>query len=165
MLDAATTARDRLLYQEAEKKLGHYAVCLVGPPAPVPDWTGGNAMRWPVALRGSREPEKAAQRDAASRWEGSRGAPHVVTLRHVWTKNEAHATRIKGELYTLLLGSDPEIRQLNAGWVDLPEWEIAWPLLLGEAIRNLRSRRDAVEAFGDEMRSQMIMRRARAPRF
>lgn len=165
-VDAATAALMRSkAFLAAEKKLGHVAVCLIGPSSPLPDWDGGNALRWPVALRAHKDPSKAAQRTNSEHWAKRKGddAP-VVTLAHVWTESEVHATRLKTELYARLLGEDEAMRRLNAAWVDLPEWEVAWPLLLGDALSEIRARRETVRAFGDEIRTQMILREAMSRR-
>lgn len=150
-------------YVAAERDLGLSALCLVGPPRPVVDWNGGNAMRWPVALRVHKDPAKAGQRDASSRWEQYKDAPGppVVTLRHVWVRTEVHAARLKAELYRRLLGNDAEMRQLNGTWVDLMEWEIAYPILLPEAVREIEACGEQLDTWDDESRHQMILWHAR----
>jgi hypothetical protein len=158
--NSSDEARRARLLAAAEKDLGHVALCLIGPPKPVIDWKGGNALRWPVGLRSHKQPETAAQRTASEHWEGSKASAPVTTLAYVWTANEAHAARLRAEMHTLLLGHDPEMTRLNSSWVDVPHWEIAWVILLDEAIRSLHSRRDMVEAFGDDERERRIRQRA-----
>lgn len=148
-------------FRAAEKQLGYVALCMIGPHKPVLDWTGGNSLRWPVALRTHKEPAKAAARTNSEHWEGSKSAPHVVTLRYVWTPSEIHAGRLKEALYEQLLGKDPEMRRLNGSWVDLPEWEIVWDILLQDALGEIRAGRETIDVFDETDRVQRVLRHSR----
>ncbi len=142
-------------YRESERALGFVAVCLIGPSRPVRFQTG-NADHWPVALRTATEPSRAPQRTMSEHWEGSKAEPFVVLLEHVWTKSEAHASRLKAALYACLLGNDHELRQLNGGWIDMMEWKDAWGDLLAAAVADLRAGGETVETFGEDERLNLI---------
>ena len=166
--DGLSEFRRTRAYVAAEKDLSLSALCLVGPPRPVVDWNGGNAMRWPVGLRVHKEPAKAGQRDASSRWEDyktttgeSAGRP-VVTLRYVWVRTEVHAARLKTALQTRLIGADAVMRELNGNWVDLPEWAVVWDLLLADAIRDIEAGGEQIETWDDESRHRLILWHARS---
>ncbi len=152
-------------YRDSERALGFVAVCLIGPSQPV-RFQRGNALHWPVALRTATEPSRAPQRTMSEHWEGNKAEPFVTLLEHVWTRSEAHAGRLKSALYARMLGNDHELRQLNGGWVDLMEWQVAWEILLKEAVADLRAGGETVESFEDKERLALIRRhsekRARA---
>lgn len=145
----------------SERALGYWAVCLIGPSMPVRR-QAGNATIWPVGLRTATVPSRAPQRDASSHWEGSKATPFIVLLRHVWTRSDAHADRLKSALHAQLLGDDPDMRQLNAGWVDRMDWERSWQGLLNEAIKDLQAGGETIEVFNDEMWFQRIKKHADA---
>lgn len=125
-------------FRNAERALGYVAVCLIGPPRPVRFQTG-NALHWPLSLRTTTDPARAAQRTVSEHWEGSKDDPPVVVLEYVWTRSDAHASRLKGAVYARLLGNDPDMRLLNGAWVDLMDWGDQWRSILIEAVRDLRA--------------------------
>lgn len=146
-------------FREAERDLGYVAVCLIGPSAPVRFQTG-NGFHWPISLRTATDPARAPARTVSEHWEGSKAQPFVVLLEHVWTVSDAHAARLKGALYGRLLGTDPDMRQLNGGWIDLPEWRDQWGALLEDALADLREGGETIEVFAEEHRIQRIRRLA-----
>ncbi len=140
-------------FRDAERALGYVAVCLIGPAQPVRFQTG-NALHWPVSLRTATDPARAPQRTLSEHWEGSKAEPFVTVLEYVWTPSDRHAGKLKAALYARLIGTDPEMRMLNGGWVDCMEWKEQWVELLNEALRDLRAGGEKIEAFSDGQRIQ-----------
>lgn len=155
--DEITRATRTLSYQRAERELDYVAVCLVGYRNPVPIKIGSNATACPVEVSYSRNPTNAAK--VGDRWQPIH---QMEVLRWVWTPSEAHAKRLKAALDTCLLGDDPDMRRMRNGFRDIPEWEVAWPILLQEAVETLRRRGETVETFSDEMKVHRILRHARS---
>lgn len=156
-LEAAITKATRTVsYQRAERELDYVAVCLVGYREPVPLKLGSNATACPVEVVWSRDPENAAKTK-----DRAQPIHKMEVLRWVWTPSEAHAKRLKAALDTCLLGDDPDMRRMRNGFRDVPEWEVAWPILLQEAVETLRRRRETIETFSDEMKVHRILRHAR----
>lgn len=153
---AITRAMQTVSYQRAEKDLDYVAVCLVGYREPVPVKLGSNATACPVEVTYSRDPENAAKVK-----DRSQPIHQMEVLRWVWTPSEAHAKRLKAALDTCLLGEDPDMRRMRNGFRDVPEWEIAWPILLGDALETLRQRGETIETFSDEMKIHRVLRHAR----
>ncbi len=85
-----------------------------------------------------------------------------MLLAHVWTSNDAFARRLKSALDTRVLGDDPDMVALRHAWRDLPEWEVAWPILLNDAVRDLRENGDRIELMSEDIRIQRIIRHARS---
>jgi len=140
----------------AAEELDHVAVCLIGYERPVPIEIGSNRVASPVAVVWSRDPISAA--DARDR-----GNPlhRMVTLRYVWTASLQQAKRLKAALDVRILGDDPQMTALRRDFRDLPEWEIAWDILLNDALGDLRANGVAVEVMSDAMRDQRLLNRAR----
>ena len=153
---AITRAMQTVSYQRAEKELDYVAVCLIGHGEPVPRWFGDNKGACPVEVCYSRNPENAAK--VGDRWQTIH---RMEVLRWVWTPSEAHAKRLKAALDVCLLGEDPDGRRLRNNFRDVPEWEIAWPLLLQDALETLRRRGETIETFSDEMKVHRVLRHAR----
>jgi hypothetical protein len=157
-LEAAITKATRTVsYQRAERELDYVAVCLVGYREPVPLKLGSNATACPVEVVWSRDPENAAKTK-----DRAQPIHKMEVLCWVWTPSEAHAKRLKAALDTCLLGDDPDMRRMRNGFRDVPEWEVAWPILLQEAVEILRARGETVETFSEEMRVHRILRHARS---
>jgi hypothetical protein len=153
---AITRAMQTVSYQRAEKDLDYVAVCLIGNRVPVPQYFGDNQGACAVAVVWSRDPVNAAViKDRAQ------PTHRIESLVWVWTPTEAHAKRLKAALDTCLLGDEPDMRRMRNGFRDVPEWEIAWPLLLLDALETLRQRGEAIETFSDEMKVHRVMRHAR----
>lgn len=145
-----------LSYRRAERELDYVAVCLIGTSEPVPLKVGSNATAWPVEVVWSRDPESAAKTKDRAQW-----VHEVKVLRWVWTASEAHAKRLKAALDVCLLGEDPGMRRMRNAFRDVPEWEIAWPILLDQAVRDLRAKGEIIETFSDEMKVYRVLRHAR----
>lgn len=139
-------------YKRSEKTLDHVAVCLVGHRHPVPVAVGSNATKCPVWVRASRSPA-----DAAKEFDKSSPIHPVVVLAYVWTRSDADARRLKAALDLRIIGDDPEMTVLRHWWRDLPEWEVSWPILLQDAMSDLREGGEKIEVFSDEMRAQRII--------
>jgi len=144
-------------YRRAEQDLDFVAVCLIGHLEPVPVRVGSNATRCPVSVRISRDPVNAAKRADLEH------AVHALSvLEYVWTATDAHARRLKAALDTRVIGQDAAMSTLRHSWRDLPEWQVAWPILLGDAIQDLHANGETIEVFTDEMKVHKIVRHARA---
>lgn len=150
-----------LAYRRAQTEAKYVSVSLIGPPKPIPCWHGGNALRWPVSLRTGADPLRAAHRTRSEHWEGSKSDPRVVTLAHVWTLTSAHAKRLEDALYECMLGDDPDLRQLNGSWIDLPEWQIAWPVLIQDAVTRLYQGGQTIEIFDEDGKFERLLDRVR----
>lgn len=138
-------------FQAAEKHLDYVAVCLVGHREPVPVRVGSNATKSPVRVAIGRDPETAAKRA-----DLEHPIHKLETLAYVWTASEAHARRLKAALDLRILGEDSDMTSLRHNWRDLPEWERAWPILLNEALIDLRAGGQVIEAFSEQIRVQRI---------
>lgn len=155
-LDAAIDQLKRTRsFRSAEKDLDYRAVALVGFTEPCPGPLGSNQVRYPVRVAMGKSPEDAAETD-------DRGNPifEPVVLAYVWTRSDRHARRLKEALDRRLLGADPTMTRLRGYWRDLPEWEVAWPILLGDAIKDLQDAGEAIEYFSEEIRIQRTRRHA-----
>lgn len=121
------------LEAEAERRLGHAFVCLVGTVDIVPRRFGDNQGAWPVRLEVHADWRQAGhQADIAS------PVAAVARLSTVGVQSKAHALRLKGVLDEMLLGRrDGNDVGLRYSWRDalafgpLERW---WPSLLGEAV-------------------------------
>lgn len=154
--EAITRAMQTREWQRAEADLDYVAVCLIGYGKDVPVDVGSNRTVNPVAVVWSREPDKAADtRD--------RGNPmhQMRTLRHVWTTSLAAAKRLKAALDVRILGEDPDMVALRRDFRDLPEWEVAWDILLQDALVDLRQNGEVIEVMSEPMRVQRTLNRAR----
>ena len=85
----------------------------------------------------------------------------MVTLEHVRLTSSAAADRLGDRLYARLLGDDAQMRQLNASWIDLMEWEIAWPILLKDAIADVHAGGERIEVYSEEMWTHRAIRHSR----
>ena len=154
--DVVARAMRTTEFKAAEAELDYVAVCLIGYTRPVPIEIGSNRTASPVAVVWSRDPAKAAEtRD--------RGNPlhEMVTLRHVWTTSLPAAKRLKSALDVRILGNDPDMVALRKDFRDLPEWEVAWDILLMDALDDLRANGEVIEVMSDPMRIQRTLNRAR----
>lgn len=144
-------------FQQHEAQLEWVAVCMIGYSERVPRRIGDNYGAWPVRIATSNNPTKVAIRpDLESPiWE-------IRVLEMVWCPSDAHAKRLKTKLDTLLLGSTTDNRGLRHGWRDLPaEPEIVWPVLLGEALSDIRRREREFNIYTDEQRLERVSARMR----
>lgn len=144
-------------FLDAEKNLDYVAVCLVGHCHPVPVAVGSNATKCPVRVATSRDPATAAKRA-----DMEQPIHALETLAYVWTASDAHARRLKAALDARILGDDPDMNHLRHNWRDMPAWEVAWPILLNEAIADLRAGGETVEAFSEDIRVQRVRRHAQS---
>lgn len=142
-------------FRHSERALDYVAVCLVGHREPVPVAVGSNATKFPVRVATSRDPAAAAKRA-----DMEQPIHALETLAYVWTASEAHARRLKAALDARILGDDPDMTQLRHNWRDMPAWEVAWPILLNEAIADLRAGGETIEAFSEDIRIQRVRRHA-----
>lgn len=138
-------------FQAASATLEFVAVCLIGFGERVPRRFGDNSGAHPVRVATTNKPAKVAVRPdlESPLWE-------IKLLEFVWTPSDMHAKRLKGKLDTLLLGTSTNERGLRHGWRDLDtEPAIVWPILLAEALRDIR-RREAFEIFTEEQRLEKV---------
>lgn len=142
-------------YERAEKELGFVAVCLIGPNRMQPI-TGANSMWWPVRINTSVELTKAAERADIENW-----ADDVYVLDHAWVGSHPHANRVKKELQRMLFGDGDDLKHRRKNWVDCPDWQVVFPLLLSEAHRIIEARGESLEIFDDGERDQIIWDYAR----
>lgn len=140
--------------REAEAKLDFVAVCLVGHAVPTPKMGSGNGeTERPVYVMTGRSPADAAKQ--AQRMNSQKLSPRV-TLAYVWTRSDAHAKRLKAALDDCILGSDPEMVELNGMWRDLPEWEEKWPEFLKQAVLDIEDGGETIETFDEEGKARLI---------
>lgn len=148
-------------FRVSETDLGHFAVCLIGSPGPVPIH-GRNGLHWPVNLRVVPDPMRAAQRTASELWEGTREEPHCILLDFVWTDSDQHGKRLESSLRARLLGDDPEMRMLNGTWIDRMDWHKVWKPFVDEAIEDIRQGGEKVRYYSEQMRRARIQANERA---
>lgn len=154
--DVIARAIRTVAFRDAAKELDFVAVCLIGHGKQIPVDIGSNRTVCPVEVVWSRDPERAAEAK-------DRGcAVHPLhTLRYVWTRREIDAKRLKAALDVRILGEDPEMVALRKGFRDLPEWEVAWDILLKDALDDLRANGEPVEILSEDMRIQRTLNFAR----
>ena len=155
--DIITEQRARVLatsskaFKAKEKELEHVAVCLIGYGGRVPKEFGDNRGAWPVRIATTNKP-----RDVAKRPDLESPLHQIMVLEMVWTESDAHARRLKAKLDTLLLGTSSDNRALRHGWRDLDnDPAIVWPILLGEALEQIRQR-ERIEVMGEDERVRRI---------
>ena len=117
----------------AKKKLDLVAVVLVGYAEMAPRGFGDNQGERPVRVHTTRDPV-ALVADLAREHPRHR----LVLLEHVWCDSEAHAKRLRAALDQQLLG-DEDAHRLAYAWRDMPEPDLAWPIMLADALRSVRS--------------------------
>lgn len=154
--EAIAKIKRSLAYRRAATDLDYVAVCLIGCENPVPYRVGSNATKWPVRVVTSREPETAAKRP-----DLEQPLHALVCLEYVWTTSEPHAKRLKGALETAMIGDDPDLTRLRHSWVDCPDPSVAWTILLGDALRALRSGGETVEIFAESAKVQRVINKMR----
>lgn len=156
--DQMQAVREKVLANERsrafrahEASLDFVAVCMIGYPERVPRRFGDNGGAWPVRISTTNKPARVAARPdiESPLWE-------IKLLEFVWTPSDRHAKRLKEKLDTLLLGTTENMRGLRHGWRDLDaEPEIVWPILLEQALRDIR-RREEFEIFTEEQRLEKV---------
>lgn len=156
----AQAAKDRA-YREAEYRLGHWVVALIGYPYAVPAPYPSNAMQWPVRVSATRDLNPYVHRQDLEQPQHP-----LVEHGYVWVESEAHAKRLKTRLDGFLLGSKEgdEGAALRHGWRDLPDPKRAWPILLKAALIDIR-KRERFEIITTEKHHQMVRREALEGRF
>ena len=155
--DAIAQFTRTVSFRRAEKDLDFVAVCLIGHLEPVPVRVGSNATKCPVSVRISRDPDNAAKRA-----DLEHPVHPLAVLEYVWTRTDAHARRLKASLDARIIGQDAGMTTLRHSWRDLPEWRVAWPILLADAIQDLHHGGETVEVFSEEMRVHKTVKHARA---
>jgi hypothetical protein len=142
--------RSKAFKAEAES-LEWVAVCLIGYAERVPRHFGDNQGVLPCRVAVTNNPKKVATRpDLESPLH------EIKVLELVWCPSDRHAKRLKEKLDTLLLGTADNELGLRHGWRDLDnEVAIVWPILLAEALRDIR-RREEIDVYSDEERLEKI---------
>ena len=153
-IDAFKRLTSSAAFKAAEEKLEFWAVVLIGTLGRVPKAFGDNYGWWPGRVGITRDPKEYARRIDLEQ------SHEHVALEVVWTESHRHALRLKAKLDVLLLG-EAEINRIRHGWRDLDDPEITWPILLGQALDEIRECGEAVEVFSSEMRLQRIINEAR----
>jgi len=141
-------------FKAAERKLDFWAVVLVGTLGRVPKGFGDNRGWWPGRVGITRDPDEYTRRMDLEQ------VHEHASLEIVWTESHRHALRLKARLDVLLLG-ESEINRIRHGWRDLEDPDITWPILLGQALDEIREGGEAVEVFSEQMRLQKILNEAR----
>lgn len=154
--DEVARAMQTKAYRDAERRLDHVAVCLIGSRRPMPMEIGSNRTITPVDVVWSRKPEEAPRvKDRA--WPTGQ----CELLDHVWTESEAHAKRLKDAIIERILGTDPDMIKLRHTWLDWPEWEVAWGLIVQDALEDLKARREIIQVFSNQTRIHLTLQEAR----
>lgn len=133
----------------ARRKLDLVAVVLIGYQDMAPRHFGDNQGERPVRVHVSRDPKALVAKLAR---EHPRHA--LVILDLVWCDSEAHAERLRHELDAQLLGTG-DAHRLAYAWRDMPEPEIAWPIMLADALRQIRAR-ERIVIYSHEQAQQRI---------
>jgi hypothetical protein len=154
--DALARAMRTTEYKRAEEDLEYVAVCLIGHGKEIPTEVGSNRTVCPVAVVWSRDPAKAGDQ-----LDRGNAIHKLLTLRHVWVRTLPAAKRLKAALDVRILGNDPAMVALRHNFRDLPEWEVAWDILLKDAIEDLRQNGETIETTSDEMKIRKTLNRAR----
>lgn len=156
VIEQLARARRKTAFRVAEKDADFVAVCLIGPTRLQPREIGSNAVWWPTSVRLSSDWTKAADRSDIENW-----ADDVVVLRHTWCATKRHATRLKDEIVRAIQGDDPDMRHRRRNWIDWPEWETAWDIVVEDAIRVCAMRGEEIELFDDGQRVGIIWQHSR----
>jgi hypothetical protein len=156
----AQAAKDKA-YREAEYRLGHWVIALIGYEKSVPAPYPSNGLQWPVRVIATRDLKGYLHRQDLEQ-------PQYELAVHgqVWVESEAHAKRLKTRLDGFLLGSreGDEGSALRHGWRDIPDPKRVWPLLLKAALIDIR-RRERLDVLTDEKHHQLVRREALEGRF
>lgn len=155
VIEQVARARRKAAFVAAERDADFVAVCLIGPPRLQPREIGSNAVWWPTSVRLSSDWQKAADRADIENW-----GDDVVVLRHVWCATKRHATRLKDEVVKALALSD-DMRHRRRNWIDWPEWEVGWDIIVQDALRVCADRGETIELFTDGQRVGIIWQHAR----
>ena len=153
-------------FKAAAKKLETYAVCLVGPKAPVARYIGDN--------RGGRPSKivvtKNDPRDAAKLTDLEAPYDEYGTQELVYVPSKAHGDRLKAALDVCLMGEQAEnggdvhkprrsFRDLNGCFDDPVTRSLWWSVVIESAVRELRKHGE-FDVFGEEERMDNVQRKA-----
>lgn len=139
--------------RKASRSVEHVAVCLIGYPHPVPRDFGDNQGAWPVRVSTTAKP-----RDVASKPDLESPLHQVKVLEMVWTPSDRHAKRLKAKLDELLLGSSEDAR-LRHGWRNVDDPAVIWPILLDQAVREIRDRGEQFEIITPQSHDNVVVMR------
>ena len=82
----------------------------------------------------------------------------LAVIGAVWCPTPQHAALLKQVLDEILLGRRPEENRLRHAWRHLGDPDVAWPIILNDALDQLRQRRIDLDVFDDEERARRIER-------
>lgn len=121
--------RTKQWFKQAEAKIGHVSVCLVGYDQPLPRSFSDNKGARPCTVAMTSDRQRLLQQDKFRHWHGS---PSV--LAEVRVIDSRHGAELRSVLMERLVGTSDA---LEHGWRDVEEPDIVWPILLADAMREL----------------------------
>ncbi len=142
--------------RNAKASLDFVMVCLVGYERPMPmafhDNQGAIAVRVHTTKPGN-------YRGLMKKLQAEQALCRLKRWGHVWVGSDQHAKRLKGRLDVGLIGNASQ--ELLEHWKDLADPELFWPILLDQAVQEIRAGGESIEFYDDDdveraMRSKMF---------
>lgn len=130
--------------RRARASLDHVMVCLIGYERPMPMTFGDNQGAIPVRVHTTKP---GNYRALMKKLQAEQPMCRLTRWGYVWVGSDQHAKRLKARLDVGLLGSGG--RELLEHWKDLADPVLFWPILLDQAVQEIRAGGERIEFYDD----------------